>query len=111
MMSDTQTMMTIAQKEKAGDPMPTQMRVDVPAPPPVTTDAPLTEAEERDLAERYLNSVAINLGEAVAAFGNIRQRRGRPGPDYANVRLALHRAFAASLGQPYVPPVGTEKGR
>lgn len=56
---------------------------------------------------RYMHSAFINMGEAVAALGNLMQRgQAKPGSDVMTVKLALLRAIASLEGVPYVPPPG-----
>ena len=52
----------------------------------------------------YLDLAIINLGEAITTLGNIRQRGGKPGSDFADVQLALRRVSFALDGVPYEPP-------
>jgi hypothetical protein len=62
---------------------------------------PQADIERND---RFLNLVLINLGEAITEFGNVRQRGGKVGNDYANVRLSLLRAQSALNGELWVAP-------
>jgi hypothetical protein len=55
------------------------------------------------LEDRYLNLAMINIGEALTELGNVRQRGHGPGPEYANVKLALRRAAFALDAAEFVP--------
>lgn len=58
-----------------------------------------------NIGHRYLNLAITCIGEATAEIGNVRNRNGVPGPDFANAKLALMRAISALEGMPYVAPV------
>jgi hypothetical protein len=57
-----------------------------------------------ELSDHYLNLAVICLGEALIELGNVRQRRGVTGSDYANVQFCIRRASFALHGTPYEAP-------
>lgn len=63
-----------------------------------------------NIGHRYLNLAITCIGEATAEIGNVRNRNGVPGPDFANAKLALMRAISALEGVPYVASVGIAEG-
>lgn len=63
-------------------------------------------------ADRYLNLALIQLGEALTAIGNLRQRQTPPGDGYAVPKLDLSRVAAALSGKIWEPPaVEREKNK
>jgi hypothetical protein len=70
----------------------------------MSTTTILPPCTDIELNDRFLNLVLINFGEAITEFGNVRQRGGKVGRDYANVRLSLLRALSALNGELWTAP-------
>jgi hypothetical protein len=62
--------------------------------------------------DQYLNLAQINLGEALARIGNVRNMGGTIAENsYAEVQISLLRASAALMGCVFVPPINDPKHR
>lgn len=56
-------------------------------------------------SDRYLNLAMMNIGEAITAIANIRQRGGVVGSEFSPATLALSRAISALCGEKFSAPI------